>query len=170
MQQEKCARIHIKDINQLYSEFSDKDYRIINKNFIEHVEENFLQLNVRKDDFSIKFKVDKAPTVDEVAEAKRTFMNYYDKEISENNISLKRMYIRSSILLLVGLIFILTLSFLQSHNVSYILTALMEVSAWVFTWEFIDNFVFKISAERLRKARNIKTKVADFIIIEEVDN
>ena len=82
--------INLKKMSDFYSSFSDDENRIINGEIIDYVEECVQELD-NKNPIEFEIKVQRKSSKVDISTAKRTYVNYYQKEIKQDNHNMQRL-------------------------------------------------------------------------------
>ena len=71
-------------------------------------------------------------------------IDYFKSNINELNKIHNKLYIKSMIMSIIGIIFIIITNFLNLYN-DHIISEIFMIAGWVLLWEVVDNIVFKES-------------------------
>ena len=94
------------------------------------------------------------PDDDKQAIAK-AIKNYFHNGVLDVSMQIKKSAWVACIMLMVSII-VLSVSVLLSYtNVAYVLIELLEIVGWVFAWECVDIFCFRITMMRFQKKRSL---------------
>ena len=163
--------VNLKQMSDFYSSFSDNENRIINANIIDYVEESVQELD-NKDPIEFEINIQKKSSTVDISTAKRTYHNYYKKEIKQDNHNMQRLGILAVIFFLIGCTLAVLIHQLSLIDTPYIVMTLLEITMWVFVTEFVDTACLKMSAEVISRNRHIRLMNAEFIVFldEEINN
>lgn len=158
MKKRKIEDIFLKvnDVENFYSGFSDEETKVVNNKIILYIDDATKNLS-NKTQLNINIKVKNLRSRIKKQECKTALRNYYKNEIIDAKSNIKRLNLVALMLLGIALAFLVTLHFIVQANAPYIVKTAMEIVAWVFTWETVDTFFFRRTAERfhLRKLKKI---------------
>lgn len=144
--------VEINNINDIYSEFSSETTKVLKKSFAQHLEETCEEIDR---DTTITIRVSKKFNEQEKETAVKTIKKYYNNHAKQNSQEIKRNTLLSFVLLVISIGLIVALHFLNEMGVSYIISLLLEIVAWVFAWEFTDVLFFKCTGLRHEKIKNL---------------
>ena len=155
----EIASIKFGKIDDAYSKFSTDTNKVLDESAGDYIYESFKDLQ-NKSNKTLEIYLDESCSEEEKEECKNVIKRYFSNDYKEENLKLT---IVSLTLLIIGIVFVGLLVLLESLNVPYAITIIMEIIAWVFVWEFVDVFVFSRFTNRI-KMRRIK-KILDAEII-----
>lgn len=81
--------------------------------------------------------------------------NYYDLKLTEVQREIKRKSLIASLFTVIGIIALTIMIILSSNNLGAIWTECIDIFAWVFLWEAVDQFFIERSS-LLMKSRRFK--------------
>lgn len=158
MKKRKIEEVYLKvnSVENFYSGFSDEETKVVNNKIIEYIDDatKYIPNNTQ---ININIKIKNLRSRQKKQECKTAFRNYYKNEITDAAKSVKKLNLVALLLLGVAVAFLVVLHFIVQANAPYILKTALEIVAWVFTWETVDVFFFRTTAERfhLKKVKKI---------------
>ena len=158
--------IYVRHVDSLVSDFSYDGNMLISSEFITHFEEAYLQANIPPGPYTVNVAIDHVPTEGEQIEARKAFKNHYIKEERENNIKLRRLNISALVALVASVMMFVCMHVLEESGASYVWTSVLEVAAWVFSWQFMDNLSFSKVDLWLSRRRNKQALNAKFNLVK----
>ena len=161
--------INLKKMSDFYSSFSDDENRIINGEIIDYVEECVQKLD-NKNPIEFEIKVQRKSSKLDISTAKRTYVNYYKKEIKQDNHNMQRLGIIALIFFLIGCSLAVLIHQLSLIDTPYIVMILLEITMWVFVTEFVDTACLKMSVEIIHRNRHTRLRNAKFIVFLDEEN
>ena len=161
--------INLMRMSDFYSSFSDDENRIINTEIIDYVEESVQELD-NKNPIEFEIKVQRKSSKVDTSTAKRTYVNYYKKEIKQDNYNMQRLGIIALIFFLIGCSLAVLIHQLSLIDTPYIVMILLEITMWVFVTEFVDTACLKMSVEIINRNRHIRLRNAKFIVFLDEEN
>ena len=157
MKQQKetdVLEIKIDSINDLYSNFSINNNKILNPEIQQYISSNVEGFS-KRNSLKIKFSSSKKPTIKEKDEAKTVLKNTYKKVVDDCNKTINLYYILSLIFLLIGTVSIVVLHVISSYA-PYVIKTILEIISWVFVWEFVDVLCFRAIFRIIKNNQNKK--------------
>lgn len=146
--------VHIKEKQDVLSSFSSsKEY------YISEEMATFLMNQAKplplKNALHVKIKTEKVLPDDDKQVIAKAIKNYFHNGVLDVSMQIKKSAWVASIMLMVSII-VLSVSFLLSYtNVAYVLIELLEIVGWVFAWECVDIFCFRITMMRFQRKRSL---------------
>ena len=132
------VKINITDAESLLSVYNDDGMEIISEDTAEFID-NLTKPIPPKKDIQLQISCD-SYTEDKESVYKSAITNYYVNEFAHRDEMLRDRVRVSGVLTLVSIICFMILFFMYKWNVPDIACVLMEVIAWVFAWETVDQF------------------------------
>lgn len=158
----ETASIKFGKIDDAYSKFSTDTNKVLDESAGDYIYESFKDLQ-NKSNKTLEIYLDESCSEEEKEECKNVIKRYFSNDYNDYKEENLKLTIVSLTLLIIGIVFVGLLVLLESLNVPYAISIIMEIIAWVFVWEFVDVFVFSRFTNRI-KMRRIK-KVLDAEII-----
>lgn len=139
--------LDINNINNIYSEFSSSNNKILKKKFAEHLEEACSELD-SNEQINIIIKCEQKLEKNSQETATKTIKKYYSQKLKESENIINKNRVIALSMLIISILLIIGLHFLNEHNVHYTISTILEIITWVFAWEFTDILFFKNIKER----------------------
>lgn len=123
------------------SPYSVGDKPYISGGLAEFLDEAVKPLEVKR---GLHIKI-KGETIDETEKPvyREALKNYYRGRIAEVNAKLRRNLIASIVMLLIAVVILSVYVTMEVLGYNYVVLELVDIVAWVFMWEAVDQFVFE---------------------------
>jgi len=163
----KTITIHIKEVDNILSEFSCDENLMLSPQFIAHFEETYLQTKTSSG-YTINLTTDNKPSEEDINRARIAFKKHYEHEVDENNLRLKQ-YNEKAILLLVisAAIFSILFHLYQIEDVHHLIISLLQVASWAVTFKLIDSLAFFRIETLMSRRRNRWAKEAELNVTKK---
>ena len=146
--------VKIESANDLYSNFSINNNKILNPQIQQHISKNVEGFS-KRNHLKIKFVSSKKLTAKEKDDAKTVIKNTYKKVVDDCSKTINLYCILSLIFLLIGIIAIVVLHVISSYA-TYVIKTILEIISWVFVWEFVDVLCFRAIFKIIKNNHNKK--------------
>lgn len=161
----RIIRLNVADDSNFLSPFSVKGYPLISSETAE-----FLNMNIKHNlkDSGVKLIIS-SREIDEGEKSvyKTAIENYYKLEYKSAWRELRRNLLASVIMLLISAcIFALAIILQTTTNTGAVILNMIDVFAWVFTWEAVDLFFLQRPKLRKEQKRNAAAINAEIIFTE----
>ena len=142
--------LEFNNIDNIYSEFSSTNNKILKKKFAQHLEEAIDEQDTNED-INLIIKCEEKLTKQQKETATNTIKKYYSRKLKQSENIIKKNRIIALSMLIVAVLLIICLHFLNEINTHYIITTILEVVVWVFAWESTDIIFFKNTKDKQDK-------------------
>lgn len=142
--------LEFNNIDNIYSEFSSTNNKILKKKFAQHLEEAIDEQDTNED-INLIIKCEEKLTKQQKDTATTTIKKYYSRKLKQSENIIKKNKIIALSMLIVAILLIICLHFLNEINTHYIITTILEVVVWVFAWESTDIIFFKNTKDKQDK-------------------
>ena len=142
--------LEFKQIENIYSEFSSTNNKILKKKFAQHLEEAIDEQDTNED-ITLTIKCDENITKQQKETATNTIKKYYGRKFKQSENIIKKNRIIALSMFIIAVLLVICLHFLNEINTHYIITTILEVVVWVFAWESTDIIFFKNTKDKQDK-------------------
>ncbi len=150
--------IAVDDLDDFYSPYSPKGYKLLNPDMIEYIDE------YSKNIPSSQEVVLRITATNKTEEAKKriqkTIRRTFVERIANINAELKRNLLSAIVFMAVGVLFLVGLIITNELNLGSTINEILDIIAWVFVWESVDIFFMERHKKRVEKLRYAKLAVA----------
>lgn len=164
----RIIRLNVTDDSNFLSPFSVNDTPLISSETAE-----FLNLNIKHNlkDSGVKLVISSSE-IDEREKSvyKTAISNYYSVELKDTWRELRRNAVCSIVMLLISAcIFALAVILQTFTNTGTVILNMIDVFAWVFTWEAVDLFFLQRPELRKEQKRNYAAVNAEIVFTDKTN-